>query len=58
MSIPSRRRRKIEKYYHNKKLGICVYCKKNKAEYKRVGCAKCLKKISKIKRNQRKRNGN
>lgn len=52
-SLEERKKKDLEKYYKLKEMGICTYCKHEKAVSGKTKCAKCLAKI-RNKRNAKK----
>ncbi len=54
-NLENEKKRDLDKYYKLKEMGICTYCKHEKAVEGKTKCAKCLAKI-RNKRNAKKSN--
>ncbi len=52
-NLEKEKKRDLDKYYKLKEMGICTYCKREKAVVGKTKCAKCLAKI-RNKRNAKK----
>lgn len=44
-NLEKQKKRDLDKYYYLKEIGICTYCKHEKAVIGKTKCAKCLAKI-------------